>query len=96
MYELVEALTGAYANTEMGKLLDESRGKETPPTMADRLSRTLLESWIKEEPAPVSVTTAEMRSGLARRLLWHVGVLLVRGGQWLQYHYLVETAHAEA
>ena len=96
MNELVEALTGAYAITEMGKLLDESRCRETPPTMADRLSRTVLENWIKEETAAVGVSSGEMRRSRTQPLLWRVGMLLIRGGQRLQERHPVETVRVEA
>jgi hypothetical protein len=80
MYELTGTLMGAYALDEMGQRLDGSKGREMPRTMADKLSRTVWEDWLKEEAAPAGVANGDMRSGQSRRLLWDVGALLVRGG----------------
>lgn len=96
MNELMAAWMGTHAIHEMGKLLDESRGRETPPTMADRLSWTVLENWIKEETTAVGVSSGEMRRGRTQPLLWRVGLLLIRGGQRLQERHPVETVRVEA
>ena len=91
---IVDAVGMAFALDEIRNRRTKANGKVPEETLATSLARSVWEDWNRQEPTPQPVPAVGRRSSLVERLLWQIGELFVRSGQWLQDHFCVEPACA--
>jgi hypothetical protein len=84
----------AFALDEIRNRRTKAKGNAPDNTMATRIARSVWEDWNIQEPTAEPVPAVRRRISLVERVLWQVGELFVRGGQWLQERFCAEPACA--
>ncbi len=91
---ITDATGIAFALDEIRGRGTKAKGKGPDETLATMFARSVWEDWNRQEPTPQPVPAVGRRTSLVERLLWQVGELFVRSGQWLQARFCVEPACA--